>query len=62
MTEKLKQIFKVTLTFEIFVSATDKNEAHEKLLHIDPKKVYNKMNYIPGSIVIEPTPYELLDE
>ena len=62
MTKKIKKIYKGTVSFEVFVSATSNGEAEEKLLHIDPKKVYAKMKYLPGSITVELTPYEILEE
>lgn len=62
MAKKTKQIYKGTISFEVFVSATSNGEAKEKLLHIDPKKVYEKMKYLPGSIAVELTPYEILED
>jgi|WetSurMetagenome_2_1015567.scaffolds.fasta_scaffold24903_4 hypothetical protein len=58
----MKTIYKGTISFEVFVTGRDTDEARAKLLTIDREKLYSNMTYLPGSIQIEPTPYNLLED
>jgi hypothetical protein len=59
-TKNDKKIYRATITFEVYISAKDPDDAKGKMLTIDKAKLYAKMNYIPNSIVVDQKHYDIL--